>query len=152
VPEGLKLVPLGDSDVDHVNSVWKYAGPTTKLFLQHALHYHPSIAMVTDDGRRVGHILGQGEGIMGTLHVEPEFRRRGYGKILTTHLAQRYFDMGKEVFAYVDKDNDMSLTLHLSAGFKVVPGVEVTWIQHVPNKIAVAESSEDTDVSSTVGK
>lgn len=138
VPEQMKLTPISDKSIDIVHATWKFSVmPLSKLYITDIIHMEPSIMMTTDDGRHVGHMLGYPGGIIGMLFILPEFRGKGYAKVIISHLAQQLFDMGEEeVFLFVQENNKASLNLHTSVGFKVVKDAQqLGWISVKPPTI-----------------
>ncbi len=56
------------------------------------------------------------EGSMGILYVFPEFRRRGFGAALQTHMIAKTMEKGYIPFGQVEKDNISSLKLQGKLG------------------------------------
>ncbi|XP_076448037.1 glycine N-acyltransferase-like protein 3 isoform X2 [Babylonia areolata] len=132
VPEGMKIRPISDADVGIVNSTWKFATDGSDVFIQQFIQQFPSVYLETEGGVHVGHMLGTSCGTIGMLYVNPEFRRKGYAKVIISHLAQKYFDGGDDACVFVEETNSPSLSLHQSLGFKVVPGLTINWMKCGP--------------------
>ena len=64
----------------------------------------------------VGFIGEHLEGSMGILYVFPEYRRRGFGAALQTHLMARTMEKGYVPFGQVEKENHASLALQKKIG------------------------------------
>ncbi len=64
----------------------------------------------------VGFIGEHLEGSMGILYVFPEYRNRGFGTALQTHLIAKTMDEGFIPFGQVEKDNLKSLSLQKKIG------------------------------------
>lgn len=75
-----------------------------------------SILLGYDGERLVGFIGEHLEGSMGILYVFPEYRRRGFGTALQTHLMARTMEKGFIPFGQVEKDNLESLKLQKKLG------------------------------------
>lgn len=75
-----------------------------------------SVLLGYSAGRLVGFIGEHLEGSMGLLYVFPEYRRRGFGAALQTHLMARTMDAGFIPFGQVEKDNHASLRLQEKLG------------------------------------
>ena len=75
-----------------------------------------SILLGYFEGHLVGFIGEHLEGSMGILYVLPEYRRRGFGTALETHLIARTMDEGFVPFGQVEKDNQNSLRLQEKIG------------------------------------
>ena len=67
------------------------------------------------------------EGIteLGFAHTLEEHRRKGYSSMVTKAMVNRASNKGKRVMAHIIKDNDASIGLSESLGFKRIG--EVTW-------------------------
>lgn len=75
-----------------------------------------SILLGYHEDRLVGFIGEHLEGSMGMLHVFPEFRRRGFGAALQTHLIAETMKMGYAPFGQVERGNHASLNLQRRVG------------------------------------
>jgi len=69
-----------------------------------------------DDGKTIGFIGEHLEGSMGILYVLPEYRNKGYGTALQTHLIAKTIDKGYIPFGQVEKSNTNSLKLQKKIG------------------------------------
>lgn len=67
-------------------------------------------------GQLIGFIGEHLEGSMGILYVFPEYRRRGFGCALQTHLMSKTIEKGYIPFGQVEKDNLKSLSLQKKIG------------------------------------
>ncbi|XP_076448046.1 uncharacterized protein LOC143284847 isoform X3 [Babylonia areolata] len=127
-PEGVKLRSATSADVGVIISMSKFVSYGIGAFVQAWVQDFPSVYLETDSGLHVGHMIGMGGGILGLLHVNPEFRRKGYAKVIVTQLAQKYFDRGEDVYVQIEEDNLPSQSLHKSLGFKEMSDSKVVWI------------------------
>ncbi|XP_076448066.1 glycine N-acyltransferase-like protein 3 isoform X2 [Babylonia areolata] len=123
-PEGVKLRSATTADVGVIISTWKFGSNATEAFVRTWIQDFPSVYLETETGQHVGHMTGKSGGTMGLLYVNPEFRRKGYAKVIVTQLAQKYFDRG-EVYVRIQDDNQPSQCLHKSLGFREVPDSKV---------------------------
>ncbi|XP_076448057.1 glycine N-acyltransferase-like isoform X2 [Babylonia areolata] len=128
VPEGLKLRSATSADVGVINSTWKFGASIFEPFIQAWIQDYPSVYLETDSGQHVGHMISQNSSIMGTLHVNPEFRRKGYAKVLVSQLAQKYFDRGENAYVRIEEENQPSQVLHKSLGFKEILDAKIVWV------------------------
>ena len=118
----MKIQPVSEDYVHIVHSTWKFSGEHTEMFIRHLVEQHPSIVMTTDNGQYVGHLLRQSYGGLGMLYIQPEFRRKGYSKVIISQLMQKYLEMGEDVYTVIETDN--STSLNMSQFFnKPVPNV-----------------------------
>ncbi len=75
-----------------------------------------SILLGYRQDRLVGFIGEHLEGSMGILYVFPEYRHRGYGAALQTHLIAKTMEKGFIPFGQVEKENHASLRLQKRIG------------------------------------
>ena len=132
VPEGMKSSPIPDDYISIVDSTWKFTEEGTESVIRQLLEHHFSVVLTSDDGQHVGHMMGQSYGSMGQLYVHPQFRRKGYAKVIISQLAQMYFDKGEDAYVVIEDDNLPSINLHLSVGFKAVPDFKMAWMIYTP--------------------
>ncbi|XP_070192148.1 glycine N-acyltransferase-like protein 3 isoform X2 [Littorina saxatilis] len=132
VPEGMKISPVTEDVVDVVNSTWKFICEGSDLYIRDLVRHQPSVFLTMEDGQHVGHMLGNSYGAMGMLYIQPHFRRKGYAKVIVSQLAAKYFEEGCDVYVMIEEDNEKSINLHHSVGFKTVPNFKVAWMRTVP--------------------
>jgi len=68
------------------------------------------------ESRLVGFIGEHLEGSMGMLYIFPEYRQKGYGTALQTHLIAKTLEKGFVPFGQVEKNNQTSLNLQKKVG------------------------------------
>ena len=132
VPEGMKIQPISEDYVRTVHSTWKFSGEHTEMFIRHLVEQHPSIVMTTDSGQHVGHLVGQSYGAMGMLYIQPEFREKGYAKIIISQLAQKYREMGEDLYTVVETDNSAALNLNRFFNLTPLPNCQIAWMTFTP--------------------
>ena len=142
VPEGMKIQPISEDYVQIVDSTWKFSGENTEVFIRQLVEQHPSIVLTTDSGQHVGHMMGQSYGGMGMLYIQPEFRRKGYAKVIVSQLAQKYFDMGENAYVVIEADNSASINLHQSLNIKAVPNFQIAWMIYTPKGCCKCKCAE----------
>ena len=54
------------------------------------------------------------------------FEKKSYGKVVISQLAHMYFDMGEDVYIPTEENNQLSVKLHESLGFRIAPDVLLT--------------------------
>ena len=70
-------------------------------------------------GKLCGFIGTHEEGSIGLLYILPEFRRRGYARMLESFMVNRALEMGSVPFAQIVVGNEESLRLSRSLGFDI---------------------------------
>ena len=130
----MKIQPISEDYVHIVDSTWTFSGEHTEMFIRHLVEQHPSIVMTTDSGQHVGHLVGQSYGGVGMLYIQPEFRRKGYAKVIFSQLAQKYLEMGEDPYTVVEIGNSISLNLNRSLNIKPLPNCQVAWPIFTPKE------------------
>ena len=130
----MKIQPVSEDYVRIVHSTWRFSGEHTEMFIRHLVEQHPSIVMTTDSGQYVGHMLGQSYGGIGMLYIQPEFRRKGYAKVIISQLAQKYLELGEDLYMVVETDNSASLNLGPFFNTKPVPNIQIAWVTFTPKE------------------
>ncbi|RUS72251.1 hypothetical protein EGW08_019992 [Elysia chlorotica] len=121
IPEGFRIDALDpDLHTDYILSTWSHVRKNTDVYVREALRRLPSVGLFDKDGQCIGVEAGTDYGSIGMLHVQEAFRGRGLGKVITSQLAHKYFCDGLPVIALAGKDNESSLRMHTSCGFKEV--------------------------------
>jgi len=62
--------------------------------------------------------MTQDDGAIGFLHVLPRYRRKGYGREIVLDLIQKVRKQGRLPFVHIEENNEKSMNLSLSLGFK----------------------------------
>ena len=75
-----------------------------------------SVLLGYDQDRLIGFIGEHLEGSMGMLYVFPEYRRKGFGAALQTHLIAKTMEKGYVPFGQVEKGNHASIALQKKIG------------------------------------
>ncbi|KAK3733585.1 hypothetical protein RRG08_056944 [Elysia crispata] len=120
VPEGFELRALDPGQhSDFVVGTWPMRRQHSFVYVRELLKSFPTVGLFNKaTGQCVGYELMYEYGAVGMLFVMEEFRGRGFGKVITTQLAQNYFREGHSVAAWVIKSNAPSMRMHFDSGFK----------------------------------
>lgn len=116
---------IEDADAMYTNSDYKdyisieYIKDRIKKGLSSCIH---------DSGNLAAWALTQDDGAMGFLHVLPEYRRRGYARAVTADLINKVRAKGKLPFVHIEEDNEKSMNLALSLGFK--KDRVINWVEY----------------------
>lgn len=73
---------------------------------------------IRNDNTPIAWGMTQDDGAIGFLHVLPEYRRKGYGKEIVLDLIQKVRKKGKIPFVHIEENNQKSMNLINSLGFK----------------------------------
>ncbi|KAL8559383.1 hypothetical protein ACOMHN_045103 [Nucella lapillus] len=118
VPSELKVQPISNTEVKMIQSTWKFSTFLKESYIQNIVEKYPSFCLVTENGHYVGHMVGTSNGTMGFLYVSPEYRGRGYAKVIISQLSQKYFDRGEDAYIFVEENHFVSKNLNKSLGFR----------------------------------
>jgi RimJ/RimL family protein N-acetyltransferase len=78
------------------------------------------------NGIPVAFALQHGDGSMGILHTEPEFRRQGFATSINARMIDDLFDKGETPFCYIMRSNHASYTLAEKIGMERID--DVSWV------------------------
>ncbi|MBE6083434.1 GNAT family N-acetyltransferase [Acidilutibacter cellobiosedens] len=104
-----------DADFIYQNSDYKeyisveYVKDRIKKGLSSGIH---------SSGKLAAWCITQDDGAVGFLHVLPEYRKKGYGKSVTLDVIKKIRNEGKLPFAHIEQENENSIKLAKSLGFK----------------------------------
>lgn len=123
IKTGLTVREAGENDLDMLVKNYDLISPDE---LERVIA-RKSVLLGYHEDRLVGFIGEHLEGSMGLLYVFPEFRRRGFGEALQTHLIADTIDKGFIPFGQVEKDNSASLALQKKLGMTVSENL-IVWM------------------------
>ncbi|KAJ8263030.1 hypothetical protein COCON_G00154870 [Conger conger] len=117
-----RISSLNESHISLVNKTWKYGGDEKSFQLVKLLISHfPTCCITDEEGRPVSWVLLYDCYAMGMLYTAPEYRRRGYAKILISTMATRLHSQGYPVYCYIQEENQLSYSLFKKLGFTEDP-------------------------------
>lgn len=105
---------------DLVHSLWLYNKFISKSELGNVLNYNISMGVFSrknDDTKPVAWIMLGINGELGNLYVLPEFRKRGFGKLVTIAISKAMGIAGISPHLFVVDGNLASLKLFECIGF-----------------------------------
>ena len=111
---------------------WLYGSCGAGSYIKALIESFPSVCLYDQDNTMIGYACGQPFGTLGMLFVRPEFRKRGYGKAIMSQLADIYVKNGDTPSVCITQDNPVSRKFHENLGFKLIPGMVVSWLTVVP--------------------
>ena len=123
-PEGYALGKLEECHIKEVASRWKFSPPRGKelFFTSMIKHYHSvGLFLMLDSGEisesPIGWCLQYYYGALGNLFVHEDHRRKGLAKVLIRHMCTQVVNDGQIPYAFVEKENPLSISLFMSLGF-----------------------------------
>lgn len=129
VPEGMSVRELSPEHARLVNDTWKFnSGGNSISYIESCIERNPSVGLFDVKGQLVAFELMTHCGLMGSLYVMPEQRRKGYAKYVTSALAQKCLDMGRVPCVVLERSNKSSILIHEKLGFKKALGGPVAWM------------------------
>lgn len=125
LPDGFRETELSERHLDVLCKTWPYSKSNEFSSTERWLKYHicnfPTVCIETDDGCPVAWELQQEYGSVGMLHVEPEYRRKKLGSIVSRTLAKKLNKGGHLILALVTENNDPSVRFHEKNGYVRLP-------------------------------
>lgn len=112
---GVRVEPLVPRDAAAIARLWPHGRRAD--YVRARIRAWPSCA-VRVSGRLAGWGLTHDDGSMGFLHVLEEWRGRGFARAITAVLAGRLLDLGIRPHLYIMQDNEASISLTESCGFR----------------------------------
>lgn len=119
IPDGFHISELSDIHTEIVHKSWPFT--SNEKWIQYLITNFQSVLIETDDGRPVAWEFQQEYGAVGMLLVNPEYRRRKLGSIVTRTLAEKMTKDRQLVFALVQENNDISIAFHEKNGYVRMP-------------------------------
>ncbi|KAJ8361478.1 hypothetical protein SKAU_G00180030 [Synaphobranchus kaupii] len=102
----LRLSSLDESHVDLVNRTWKFGqGALSVRMIQDMICSFPSCCLLNEEGKAVAWILTYATCALGLLYTVPEYRGRGYAKILISTMATRLHAQGYPVYCFIEENH-----------------------------------------------
>lgn len=121
VPEDVTVRELDIKWADLVAANWGYIFHDyneTKQLIRIFIKTYPSVCLYNAEGRPVAYALGQESGTMGMLYVDPDYRERGFAKVVIALLTKKYLYLGYDPYVSLDTSNEKLIKLHVSLGFE----------------------------------
>ncbi|KAJ8361476.1 hypothetical protein SKAU_G00180010 [Synaphobranchus kaupii] len=126
----LRLSSLDESHVDLVNRTWKFGqGALSVRMIRDMICSFPSCCLLDEEGKAVAWILTYATCALGLLYTAPEYRGRGYAKILISTMATRLHAQGYPVYCFIEEENHLSYKLFKKLGFTEDPSYRATWFR-----------------------
>lgn len=130
VPEEVIVSSLTPDQAEAVFNNWEFSKSENKedelKNIKMLIESYPTLSLFNSEGRLIAYAIGQMYGGMGMLHVEPEYRNRGYGKTVMYLLSQKYSDVGYPAFVSLAEENTISNKIHHYLGFEPT-GCFINW-------------------------
>jgi len=125
-----------------VVELWKKAGidvgsSDTKDQIEGVLDRNPDLFLIgKEDGKIVVVVIGAFDGRRGYIHhlaVDPDYQKRGYGKIIMNELIERFrIKKVHKIHLFIEKTNREVVDFYSNLGWKVRD--ELIMMSYVPNK------------------
>ncbi|XP_053692540.1 glycine N-acyltransferase-like [Sabethes cyaneus] len=133
VPTGFRLAALESHHAAQIDRNWEHRTTGTEAFIRRLIAYNATIGLLIEStDQLIGWCLQSCCGEMALLHVDPEFRRQGFGSLLIKACARRLATEGQPVYANITSSNEPSQKLFLSVGF--LPRERVHWVVNEAKK------------------
>ncbi len=121
LPEGYTYYTPTQADIKQINEEWEYGkSEETEEYLRFIIQYLHKAGIKYKDGTLVAFELEYPHGVVGSLYVKPEHRRKGLAMCVKSSLNRKIMLDGRPVYCFIVKGNDISLELNIKSGFQVV--------------------------------
>ncbi|KAJ8361479.1 hypothetical protein SKAU_G00180040 [Synaphobranchus kaupii] len=125
-----RISSLNESHVSLVNKTWKFGGDEKAFqIIKHLISHFPTCCITDEEDRPVSWVLLYDYCAMGPLYTAPEYRGRGYAKILISTMATRLHTQGYPVYCLVEEDNHLSYKLFKKLGLTEDPSYRSAWYE-----------------------
>ncbi|XP_068183602.1 glycine N-acyltransferase [Antennarius striatus] len=127
---GISLSSLDESHVALVNQKWKFSEDNkTAEIIRNMITRFPSLCILDAEGKPVSWILVYMTCAIGMLYTVPEYRGKGYAKVLITAIAKWLHAEGYPVYCFIEEENENSYKLFKKMGFVDDPSFRMTWFR-----------------------
>lgn len=121
MPDGFRETELSECHLEILCKTWPYSKSNAERWLKYHISNFLTVCVETDAGCPVAWELQQENGSVGILYVEPEYRRKKLGSIVSRTLAKKLNKGGQLVIALVSENNTPSIGLHEKNGYVRLP-------------------------------
>ncbi|BFZ09975.1 hypothetical protein BsWGS_13014 [Bradybaena similaris] len=129
IPDEFELRQLDpDRDAEFVTSTWPFRRNHTVTYLREALKSFPSLGIFDRNGDCAALEIMTEFGTAALLYTKEDYRGRGLGSCVVSHLAQKFFQENKPIVATVLPHNKPAMDMHTKLGFKVIG--KMCWFVH----------------------
>ncbi|XP_028323803.1 glycine N-acyltransferase-like protein 3 [Gouania willdenowi] len=128
-----RVSSLNHTHVDLVNKTWKFGGNQLGYnTIENLIINFPSCCILDEQDQPVSWILMYDYCAMGILYTLPEYRGRGYAKVVITTMAKKLASEGYPAYCFIEEDNKLSYKLFKNLGFIDDPSYRAAWLEIDP--------------------
>ncbi|TNN29588.1 Glycine N-acyltransferase-like protein 3 [Liparis tanakae] len=129
---------IAGMDVSHANMIKEVSSDRevnnrvfalSRMDIKNLISNFPSCCITDGQGQPVSWILMYDYCALGLLHTLPEYRGRGYAKVLVNTIVRRLHSEGYPVYCFIEEDNPVSFKLFKGLGFIEDPSYRATWLE-----------------------
>ncbi len=127
---------------EEVIQIWRKAGISigstdTKEELQRMIHWNPNLFLIGKiDNKVIGVVMGGFDGRRGYVHhlaIDPDFQKKGYGKILMDFLVKEFLKMKvHKLHLFIEKYNKDVVDFYGNLGWEIRD--DLIMMSFVPDK------------------
>ncbi len=138
----MKIETLTMQNYDSLFEIWKKVGITItssdkKNEIQRMLNRNPELCLIAKIGENViGVVMGGFDGRRGYVHhlaIDPEYQRKGYGKLLMDELTERFQKKRvHKVHLFIEKHNKDVINFYRKLGWEIRN--DLVMMSFVPDK------------------
>ncbi|KAG7462899.1 hypothetical protein MATL_G00189580 [Megalops atlanticus] len=125
-----RISSLNESHIDLVNKTWKFGGDEKGYKnIKKLVSHFPTCCIIDENGQPVSWVLVYDYCALGMLYTLPEYRGKGYAKILISTIARRLHAQGYPVYCFIEEENELSYRLFKNLGFTEDPTYKAAWFE-----------------------
>ena len=117
LPDGSTLRPLRHSDAPSVNNQFDRKTSKSLSQITRCIHANPACFGIFRGHELCAFILQYENGVLGMLHVEGKYRRKGYATLLVHEATELLEKEGRECVAYIMDGNEISEKVFAKQGW-----------------------------------
>lgn len=117
VMENIKVRELTEEDAEIVNHYYTYRSKWSLQDIKDCIEKRPAYGYV-ENGELVSWLLVHEDDSMGIMYTKEGYRKKGIAKLLTEYVTAAQLERGMLPYLHIIKDNEASIKLAESSGFK----------------------------------
>lgn len=137
----MKIENFTMESYETVINIWRKSGISigssdTKEELERMLQRNPTLFLIGKINKRIiGVVMGGSDGRRGYIHhlaIDPDYQRRGYGKMILDRLIEKFRQMGvHKVHLFIEKYNIDVVKFYQNLGWEIRE--DLIMMSHVPD-------------------
>ncbi|KAM4607891.1 glycine N-acyltransferase [Polymixia lowei] len=123
----ISISSLDESHIGLVNRTWKFGQEDSVRMIRNMITNFPSCCVLDAERQPIAWIMTYAHCAMGILYTLPEYRGKGYAKVLISCMAKKLHAQGYPVYCFIEEENTVSYRLFKNLGFTEDPSYRAAW-------------------------